>query len=833
MIPRVRLPSVCRNHRTPDHRAAFKHRRQWLTIAVAMSMTAVGMVPGTASAATGDQRASGVPAVKPAVGTWAAAPVAAAPAEVNRVNNQTLRQIVHVSTGGDEVRVKLSNRYGTAPLMVQAAHVALRDSDEHIVPGSGGQLTFSGRTSFSIPAFGELYSDWLPFRVPDLVDLAIDLYIPADTQASTSPLTLHNARPAGQLLSYLGSGNQIGVTDFPTVATRTMWYFLTGVDVAMYRTAGGTIVAFGDSITDGTASTLNANARWPDFLARRLDGKPAIQPTGVVNLGIGGNRVLIGGTGENALARFDRDALVASDVQHVIVLEGINDISGGNTAPRIIEGLRQLIKRAHGEGLRIYGGTLTPFANAPEAREAERQALNQWIRSSGEYDGVIDFDAAVRDPANPRRMLPAYDSGDTLHPNSAGYQAMADAIDLDLFKQFKPSASTLDESDLNAVATWGAPMVSANPTATNQINNQTLRQIVHVSRGAERVRVKLSNRWGTMPLVVQQARIAVRSADEQIVAGSGRALTFSGSPSFTIPAGAEVLSDWVDLDVADLSDLVIDTYLPQDTLAAGSPLTVRNGALQTTYVSQPGNHVGSLAFPVASTRLQWNFLAGVDASEAGNTSTVVAFGDSITEGLRSTANTNRRWPDVLAGRLMALPPARQVGVANVGISGNRVWVGGGSTNPSALARMDQDVLVRAGVTDIIVLLGINDISGGASADDVMAALRQVITRAHTHGVRIYGGTLTPFGNAPDPREQSRLAVNEWIRTSGEFDGVVDFDAAVRDPANPRRMLPAYDSGDSLHPSDAGYEAMGNAIPLNLFQIGGTSSQPLAALEPAA
>jgi lysophospholipase L1-like esterase len=295
-------------------------------------------------------------------------------------------------------------------------------------------------------------------------------------------------------------------------------------------------------------------------------------------------------------------------------------------------------------------------------------------------------------------------------------------------------------------------------------------------------------------------------------------LTFSGSPSFTIPAGAELLSDWVDLVVADLSDLAIDIYLPGDTLAAGSPLTVRNGALQTTYVSEPGNHVGSLVFPVASTRLQWNFLAAVDVTAMMRTGTVVAFGDSITEGLRSTANTNRRWPDVLARRLMALPTTRHMGVANLGISGNRVWVGGGATNPSALARLDRDALVQTGVTHIIVLLGINDTSGGATPEDVIAALRQVITRAHTRGVKIYGGTLTPFGNAPDLREERRLAVNEWIRTSGEFDAVVDFDAAIRDPANPRRMLPIYDSGDSLHPSDAGYEAMGNAVDLNLLHV---------------
>jgi len=426
MTPIVRFLIALRDRVTSRDRTELKHDRRWFIVAIAITAVALSWVP--------IDTISAVAAGESAVGTWATAPVSAAPTEANRINNQTLREIVHISIGGDQVRVKFSNRYGTAPLVVQAAHVALRAGDERIVPGSGGQLTFSGQTSFSIPAFGELYSDWLPFRVPHLVDLAIDLYVAADTLASTSPLTLHNVRPAGQLLSYLASGNQIGVTNFPTTATRTMWYFLTGVDILTPRAVGGAIVAFGDSITDGTASTLNANGRWPDFLARRLENENSIRPTGVLNLGIGGNRVLIGGAGENALARFDRDALVASGVTHVIVLEGINDISGGNTAERIIEGHRQLIKRAHARGLRIYGATLTPFANAPEPREIQRQALNAWIRTSGEYDAVIDFDAATRDPANPRAMLPIYDSGDTLHPNSAGYEAMANAIDLNLFK---------------------------------------------------------------------------------------------------------------------------------------------------------------------------------------------------------------------------------------------------------------------------------------------------------------------------------------------------------------------------------------------------------------
>jgi len=370
-----------------------------------------------------------------AFGSWAAAPVSAAPADANRINNQTIRQIVFISAGGNSVRVKLSNRYGTAPLVVGGASIALRNGNEQIFTNSGGPLRFSGKSSFTIPAFAELYSDWLPFSVPSLSELAIDLYISADTSASTSPLTLHNVRPAGQLLSYLADGNQTGAAVFPTTATRTQWYFLTGVDVSNPRIPG-TVACFGDSITDGTASTINANARYPDFLARRLVFGNQVPTLGVVNTGIGGNRVLMGGTGENALARFDRDVLAQSGLSNIIVLEGVNDISGGNTAARIIEGHRQMILRAHARGIRIFGATLTPFANAPEPREAERQALNAWIRS-GEYDGVFEFDIAVRDPANPRAMLPVYDSGDTLHPNSAGYAAMANAVDLALLNTVK------------------------------------------------------------------------------------------------------------------------------------------------------------------------------------------------------------------------------------------------------------------------------------------------------------------------------------------------------------------------------------------------------------
>ncbi|NUZ07084.1 SGNH/GDSL hydrolase family protein [Piscinibacter koreensis] len=369
--------------------------------------------------------------------SWAAAPVSAAPAADNQINNQTIRQVVHLSVGGDSLRVKLSNRYGTSTLVVSAATIGVSAGNENAQAGSARTLTFNGRTFFTIPAFGELYSDWIGWNVPSQSDLVIDVYIASNTSSGTSPLTLHNARPAGQVLSYLANGNVAGTPTFPTVASRTAWYFLTGVDVSNSRSPGS-VCCFGDSITDGSWSTIGANARYPDYLAQRLLAASPSAPMGVVNLGIGGNRVLATGTGDSALARFDRDVLAQTGVYNIVVLEGINDISGGATAPRIIDGHRQLIRRAHSKGKKIYGATLTPYGNAPEAREAERQAVNAWIRSSGEYDAVIDFDAAVRDPANPRVMLAMYDSGDTLHPNSAGYAAMANAVPLSLFAGPRP-----------------------------------------------------------------------------------------------------------------------------------------------------------------------------------------------------------------------------------------------------------------------------------------------------------------------------------------------------------------------------------------------------------
>jgi lysophospholipase L1-like esterase len=352
-----------------------------------------------------------------------------------------------------------------------------------------------------------------------------------------------------------------------------------------------------------------------------------------------------------------------------------------------------------------------------------------------------------------------------------------------------------------------------------------LREIVHTSLGGTRARVVLSNAFGTAPLPVGAARIALRDKDAAIVAKSDRAVTFSGEAAITIPAGAVVVSDPVTLTVPPLADLAIDVYLPGDTAASPSPLTTHGAAHQTNYVSQSGNHAGESDIPVATTTGAWFFLARVEVTAPEQTGAVAIIGDSITDGSASTDNTNNRWADHLARRLMATGSTVKMGVLNLGIGGNRVLSDG--AGQSALARFDRDVLVQPGVTHVIVMVGINDIPRGASSEDLIAGEKQLIERAHARGLRIYGGTMTPvegvsgnFATYYTPEtEAKRNAVNEWIRTSKAFDGVIDFDKAMRDPNRPTQLRAEWASMDHLHPNDTGYQAMAKAVDLALFRSG--------------
>ena len=358
------------------------------------------------------------------------------------------------------------------------------------------------------------------------------------------------------------------------------------------------------------------------------------------------------------------------------------------------------------------------------------------------------------------------------------------------------------------------------PPAT--VTNQTLRQIVRTSIGGSRVRVVLSNVFGTAPIEIGGANVALRDKDASIVAASSKKLTFGGAATASILAGATLVSDPVDLTLAPLSDLAIDLFVPGDLGVTPSPVTTHNGASQTNYVSEPGNHVGKATLAPALRPGAWFLIARVEVSAPASTFGLVAFGDSITDGARSTTDTNNRWPDVLARRLAARK-GTPVAIMNAGISGNRVL--GDGAGLSALARFDKDVLMQTGVTHVVVMDGINDIGGARSnpspsAADLIAGHKQLIERAKARGLKIYGGTLTPFEGAAyftAEGEAKRTALNEWIRTSGAYDAVIDFDKATRDPAAPTKFLPAYDSGDHLHPNDAGYTAMGNLVDLALFK----------------
>jgi lysophospholipase L1-like esterase len=355
-----------------------------------------------------------------------------------------------------------------------------------------------------------------------------------------------------------------------------------------------------------------------------------------------------------------------------------------------------------------------------------------------------------------------------------------------------------------------------NPSFTNQ----TLRLIVHTSIGGNQLRIRLSNAFGADSLMVGAAHVALRSDGAKIVEGSDRTLTFGGAASTTIPPGALVVSDSVKLYVPELSDLAVTIYLPGTMGQA----TWHVGAYATNYVSPPGDFTGSADMPVDHEAQSWYYLTEVEVAAPRRTVALVTLGDSITEGARSTPDTNHRWPNLLASRLIA--SHIKLAVVDQGIGGNRLLHH--ITGPNALARLDRDVLTQVGVAYVTVLLGINDIGYSVrnqptqpvTADELIAAHLQIIARAHARGLKIFGCTLTPFEDAPyftPEGEAKREAVNNFIRTGGSYDGVIDFDAAVRDPSHPNKLLPANDSGDHLHPNDAGYQAMANAVDLMLFK----------------
>lgn len=431
---------------TPDVRQSTtvpSRRSRLLAVLATVALLLSGF-----SAAEGEPGGHG-PAREHWVGTWAAVPTATPATSTPTLDDETIRQVIHTSVAGDQLRLRLTNEFGSTALRIGEVHVARRagTSGTNIVPATDRAVTFGGVRSPTIPAGAPLLSDPVRLPVPARTDLVVSIYIPTPTQVTT----LHAFASTSNVIA---AGN---VTDDTSVTGETVgqWFFLSTVSVRADRGAGA-IVAFGDSITNGAGMETDTNHRWPDFLANRL------HDTGMLNLGVAGNRLLHDPNpppgsdaenfavffGESALRRFDRDVAAQPGARYVIVLLGVNDLGHpGTVAPPdevvsaqdVINAHRQLIARAHAQGLKIYGATILPFKNDTlgfynPTNEAKRQEINRWIRTSGEYDAVIDFDKVTRDPNSPGKFAAFADSGDHLHPGDAGYKAMGEAVDLALFR---------------------------------------------------------------------------------------------------------------------------------------------------------------------------------------------------------------------------------------------------------------------------------------------------------------------------------------------------------------------------------------------------------------
>jgi lysophospholipase L1-like esterase len=386
------------------------------------------------------------------VGAWTTSPYDYDPWHTTpTLVDSTLREIVHTSLAGKALRIRFTNEFGKEPLHIDAATVAMSTGDPSAPePGENAAetaidstslhtLAFGGQPSIVIPPGASAVSDPVDMATPAFANLAISLYVPLQ---QVSVATFHGS---AQQDNFIEQGNHVDAPRLDTPVKIASWYFLSGVDVEPVQPHAAAVVAYGDSITDGAWVTENSNKRWPDDLAVRLHSNAATADLSVLNEGIGGNCVLIHCVGPNALARFDRDVLSLPGVKYVIVLESINDIgalhnpnqpSYNLTAQDLEQGLSQIVARAHEHGIKVFGATLTPFKGAgyyTERGEQVRETLNSWIRTSGVFDGFVDFDKATRNPTDPLVYAPAYDSGDHLHPGDAGYAAMADSIPLSLF----------------------------------------------------------------------------------------------------------------------------------------------------------------------------------------------------------------------------------------------------------------------------------------------------------------------------------------------------------------------------------------------------------------
>ncbi len=367
------------------------------------------------------------------VGTWSAAPQRVEPRNMPpapELADATLRQVVHVSLGGKRLRVRISNAYGTHPLVIEHATIAIATGRGAIRSETRTPVVVSGQAKFRIPPGAMVVSDAIDFALAPLSDLAITLHVKDTATAVTG-------HPGSRATSYLKAGDAVDAPELPRAITTAHWYYLSGVDVETDEADARAVAILGDSITDGRGSITDANGRWPDHLAMRLLANPATASVGVLNQGLGGNRLLNDGLGPCALARLDRDVLAQPGVRDLILLEGINDLGTRSAnAAEIIAAYQQIIRRAHDRGIRVFGCTLLPCEGSfyfTPALEAARQEINTWIRSAGHFDGLIDLDKATRDPEHPARLLPRLDSGDHLHPSAEGHRLIAEGVGLELF----------------------------------------------------------------------------------------------------------------------------------------------------------------------------------------------------------------------------------------------------------------------------------------------------------------------------------------------------------------------------------------------------------------
>ncbi len=379
------------------------------------------------------------------VGTWACAPVEELPLGASAVKggpkyaSVTIRDVIHVSLGGEVVRLRISNQFGKSPVKIENVHVGLSSGQDAIQSGTNHSVTFGGESQFEIPAGQLAVSDPIALHVPPLTSLAVSLYVPRQDGIS---LTYHIRALS---TNFYATGDQTSALVLESPRTIHTWVFLTGVDVEAPKNAAA-VVAYGDSITDGLRSTPDANRRWPDDLARKFQGDPRTRERSVLNLGISGNRILYPQAGPSMVERLDRDVFGQSGVKYLILFAGINDIHHSvnrpnpnqkETAQDIIAGMKEIVERAHQHGIKVYGATITPAGGSPfhnPTSEAMRQTINHWIRTGHGFDAWFDFDRAVRDAKNPGVLAPAFDTPDHTHLNDAGYQALANSISLKKFR---------------------------------------------------------------------------------------------------------------------------------------------------------------------------------------------------------------------------------------------------------------------------------------------------------------------------------------------------------------------------------------------------------------